>query len=115
MKFKIVLFVLLIQIFCQAQTVSVYKKMNDGIIFDFPDGKLKISSLANNAVRIRFYKDEESKLPELVFKAGKSSAEFKIVDSPSKIELKNKKIIINLDKQTGTLSFTDNTGKLFLT
>jgi alpha-D-xyloside xylohydrolase len=115
MKIKIVLLVLLIQIFCNAQTVSVYKKLNDGIIFDFPDGKLKISSLANNAVRIRFYKDEESKLPELVFKAGKSSAEFKIVDSPSKIELKSKKIIINVDKQTGRLSFTDNTGKIFLT
>ena len=40
--------------------------------------------------------------------------EIKVSDSPSTLEIKLKSIVVNLDKQTGKLSFADNTGKIFL-
>lgn len=113
MKIKYLIIVCLFPVLFLGQTVQKFKKNADGVNITLSNGTLKISALAENAVRIRFYKDEESKLPELIFTSHKSDAEFKIVDSPSIIELKNKKIIIDVDKQTGKLSFADNTGKIF--
>jgi hypothetical protein len=41
-----------------------------------------------NAVRIRFFKGEEMKVPELVFTSEVPKPVFKVLDSPSKLEIK---------------------------
>lgn len=105
----------MLQILCMAQTVKDYKKIPEGVLINLSEGKLKISCLANNAVRIRFYKDEESKLPELIFTPAKQKNNFKVTDDASKIFLKAKEITATVDKQTGKISFADNSGKIFLT
>ncbi|MDD5185166.1 MAG: glycoside hydrolase family 31 protein, partial [Paludibacter sp.] len=40
--------------------------------------------------------------------------EFQVFDSPAKLEIKIKKMIVSLDKQTGKLSYADHNGKVFL-
>jgi alpha-D-xyloside xylohydrolase len=114
MKLRYLLIICLIPVFCQAQVFKSYKKSSEGVNITLSDGTLSISPLANNAVRIKFYKETEGNLPELVFTSGVATPEFEVADSPSKLEVKAKKIVVSLDKQTGQLSYSNNDGKVFL-
>jgi alpha-D-xyloside xylohydrolase len=71
-------------------------------------------SLTENAVRINFYKETEGTLPELILTSNVPTPEIEVSDSPSKLEIKLKSIDVNLDKQTGKLSFADHSGKILL-
>ena len=112
MKYLIV--VSLFPLLCLGQAVKSFTQQPDGINVTLSDGILRISPLTEDAVRIKVYKGDEVKIPELIFSSKISTPEFKVTDSPSELELKVKKIIITVDKQTGHLSFKDNSGKIFL-
>ncbi|MGE5796599.1 MAG: TIM-barrel domain-containing protein, partial [Ignavibacteria bacterium] len=114
MKLKYFFIITLLPILCLAQVVKDFKQVSDGIEVTMKDGTLSISPLTEDAVRIKFYKGVEAKLPELIFTSPYMPPEFKIIDSPSQLELQVKKIIVSVDKQTGNLSFKDNSGKIFL-
>jgi alpha-D-xyloside xylohydrolase len=114
MKLKFLLIISLFSLLCQGQVVKSFKQVATGINVILSDGTLSISPLTNNVVRIKFYKESEENLPELVFTSGAATPEFQIFDLPSKLEIKTKKITVSLDKQTGKLSYADNSGKVFL-
>ncbi|MDP4208850.1 MAG: glycoside hydrolase family 31 protein [Bacteroidota bacterium] len=114
MKLKFFLIVSLFPLLCHGQVVKDFKQLPDRVNITLSNGTLSISPLTENAVRIKFYKETEGNLPELVFTSGISIPGFQVIDSPSKLEIKAKKIIVSLDKQTGKLSYADNAGKVFL-
>jgi alpha-D-xyloside xylohydrolase len=114
MKFKYLLLIYLFPIFCQGQVVKGFKQQNDKIEVNLSNGTLSICPLTESVVRIKFYKDTELQVPELIFTSSVPTPRFQVSDSPSKIEIKGKNIIVALDKQTGNLSFTDHAGKIFL-
>ncbi len=114
MKLRYFLFMSLFPVLCQGQIVKNFEKKTDQVNVVLPEGTLSIHPIADNAVRIQFYKDTKASLPELIFTSSVSSPGFQVSDLPSKLEIKQKNIIINLDKQTGKLSFSDNSGKIFL-
>lgn len=114
MKLKLFLLIILFPLFCQGQVVKSFKQLPDRVTVTLSDGTLSISPLADNAVRIKFYKVSEGNLPELVFTSGALAPAFQVADSPSKLEIKAPQIIIWLDKQTGKLSYADKAGKVFL-
>jgi len=114
MKLKVLLIVSLFPLLCHGQVVKSFKQLPDRVNITLSDGTLSISPLTENAVRIKFYKVTEGNLPELVFTSDMATPEFQVSDSPSKLEIKVKKMIVLLDKQTGKLSYADNTGKVFL-
>jgi alpha-D-xyloside xylohydrolase len=96
------------------QTVKSYKQSADGISITTADGTLGIFPLTPNTVRIKYFKGEEPKVPEIIYTSFPAIPQFSVSDSPSKIDLKTSKINVSVDKKTGTLSFADNKGKLFL-
>ncbi len=114
MKIKYLFPVFLFPVFCSGQAIESFTQAAKGINVALPEGTLGIYPLTENAVRIKFYRDAGTQVPELVFTSGISTSEFKVTDSPSKLEVKGGEIIVALDKQTGTLSFEDNNGKIFL-
>jgi len=114
MKFKSLLIVSLFPLLCQGQVVKVFKQLSDRVIITLSDGTLSISPLTENAVRVKFYNETEGNLPELIFTSGVVTPRFQVLDLPSKLEIKTKKIIVSLDKQTGKLSYADNAGNVFL-
>jgi len=91
-----------------------FQQMSDRVNITLSEGTLTINPLTGNAVRIKFYKKTEGNLPEFVFTSKVEHPGFQVFDSPSKLEIKAKNIIVSLDKQTGKLSFADNAGKVFL-
>ncbi len=114
MKFKYLLIVFLFPFLCEGQVEKNYEQLANGVNVILTDGTLNISPIAENAVRIKFYKTVAVKVPELIFTSTEKTAKLKVTESSSKLELKGAKIIVNVDKQTGKLSFADNSGKIFL-
>jgi len=114
MKLKFLLIVNLFPLLCHGQVVKSFKQLPDRVNITLSEGTLSISPIAENAIRIKFYKETEGNLPELILISSAPTPEFQVSDSPSKLEIKTKKIIVSLDKQTGKLSYADNAGKVFL-
>jgi len=114
MKIKYLILPCLFSVLCQGRVVKDFKQQNDKIEVNLSNGTLSICPLTENAVRIKFYKDAELQVPELILTSSIPTRRFGVVDSPSKLEIKGKNIIIVLDKQTGKLSFADKSGKIFL-
>jgi len=114
MELKYFLLVCLFSVICQGRVVKDFKQQNDKIEVNLSNGTLSICPLTENAVRIRFYQDAEVQVPELILTSSIPTRRFGVVDSPSKLEIEGKNIIIALDKQTGKLSFADKSGKIFL-
>jgi alpha-D-xyloside xylohydrolase len=108
----VILSLLSVSTYCQ--TVKSYKQLPGGIIVTSIDGTLGIYPLANNAVRIKFFKDADPQVPEIIFTTESKNKSFKVSDSPSKIQMKAGKITVSLDKQSGSLTFADNNGNTFL-
>ena len=114
MKIKYLFFACLFPFLCQAQVVKNYKQLTNGVNVNLTEGTLNISPIAENAVRIKFYKNVEANVPELIFNSTEKTAKLKVTDSPSNLRLIGKKIIVEVDKQTGKLSFVNDAGKIFL-
>jgi len=113
---KLIIFVIisLFPVFSQGQDVKSFKQLEDRIDVALSEGTLSIHPLTHNTVRIKFYKNVETRIPELIFTTSISTPKFQVTDTDSKLEIKVKNIIVNLNKQTGKLSFADNSGKIFL-
>jgi len=105
---------ILLPFICQGQAVKSFKQSTDKIDVILSDGTLSIFPLTENALRIRFSNGTDFKVPELVFTSEVTTPGFKVSDSPLKLEVIVKNITVTIDKQTGNLSFTDPSGKIFL-
>ena len=114
MKIKLLMLISLFPLICQGQVMKGFKQLSDRVNIFLSEGTLTVTPLSGNAVRIKFYKKTDGNLPELVFTSEVPPPGFKVYDSPCKLEIKAKNIIISLDKQTCKLSFADNAGKVFL-
>jgi alpha-D-xyloside xylohydrolase len=113
-KYLIFLFIFVLPTLCAGQTIKSYKQSDEEINVRLADGNISIFPMADNAVRIRFFKDAQPKDTEFIFIRASQKPAFKVTDSPAALEVKGEKITVSVDKQTGTLSFADNTGKIFL-
>jgi alpha-D-xyloside xylohydrolase len=107
-------FISLFPVLCKGQVFKDFIQINNQVNVTLSEGTLSIRPLSENAVRIKFYKETEPSVPELVFSSSVSAPTFNVTDSPSSLQIKGRKINIAIDKQTGKLSFMDNSGKVFL-
>ena len=114
LRLKLFLIIILSSVIYQGQDVRSFKQIKDRVDVILSEGTLSIYPLTDNAVRIKYYKGVEVKVPELIFTSSILTPRFHVFDSPTKLEIKGKNIIVELNKQTGKLSFADNSGKIFL-
>ena len=114
MKLKLFLIIILSSVIYQGQDVRSIKQLKERVDVTLSEGTLSILPLTDNVVRIKFYKGTEIPVPELIFTSSIKTPRFHVSDSQAKLEIKGKNIIVVLDKQTGKLSFKDNSGKIFL-
>jgi alpha-D-xyloside xylohydrolase len=114
MKLKYALLISIFPFLCQGQVVKSFKQLSDRVNITLSRGTLSICPIEDNAIRVKFYKETEGNLPELVFTSAISVPSFHVTDLSSKLEIKTKNITIFIDKQLGNLSYFDNSGKMFL-
>ncbi len=109
-----ILFLFVLPAFCQGQAVKGFTQQADKIDIRMSDGTLYLYPLKENAVRIKFFLYNESDAPEFILTSPHQVPRFEVADFQSKIEVKMKHITVSLDKETGTLSFADHSGNIFL-
>ncbi len=96
------------------QLVKSFVQDKVGIKVTLEDGQLSICPLTENAIRVRFIKNENDSLPELILTNKTEVQKFKVEETPLKIEVKTTKITTVLDKRTAQISFINNAGSVFL-
>jgi alpha-D-xyloside xylohydrolase len=99
---------------CQGQSVKSYEQIKEGVIVNTKDGTLGIYPIADNAVRIKYIKDTLESLPELIFTSPTTVPDFRITDASSVLKVSTKKMQVLVDKKTGSMSYADPSGKIFL-
>ncbi|WP_143155255.1 glycoside hydrolase family 31 protein [Wenyingzhuangia marina] len=114
MKQITILFVLLTPIFSIGQVVKGYKKHNDKVVITLEKGELHLSPLAENTVRVQYALEMKSQIPELVFTSKVNLPDFKVSESNSGIEIAMSKMTVVVDKKSGTLSYRNSKGNVFL-
>ncbi len=97
-----------------AQLTAQVQKRPDGINILSTDGTLSIRPLAENAVRIKFYKGEELQRPEWILVKRTPHLRYKLKESQTQLRFILPRITVILDKQTGALAFADTAGNIFL-
>jgi alpha-D-xyloside xylohydrolase len=114
MRHSFYLIIILFPLLCQSQVVKNFKQTSDRVNITLSEGTLSIYPLTENTVRIKFYKETEEKIPELILTSSIPAPKFKVSDLQSKLEIKVKNMMVIVDKQTGSLVFADPSGKVFL-
>ncbi len=105
---------ILLSSLCMGQAIRGHEQLSDRVNVTLPEGTLSIRPLTDNSVRIQFLKGVDSLMPELVFTSVVRPPGFAVADLPSRLEVRLKHLFVLLDKQDGTLSFEDGSGKQFL-
>jgi alpha-D-xyloside xylohydrolase len=114
MKLRYLAIICLFPVLSMGQVVKNFHKEKNGVSLTLVDGTLDIYPLSDNAARIKFHKEAEVQMQELVLTNNTVTPAFKIIETSSLVELKAAKIIVLVDKQTGRLSYADGSGKIFL-
>ncbi|HEY4789467.1 MAG TPA: TIM-barrel domain-containing protein [Bacteroidales bacterium] len=114
MRFLYIFIISLLSVLCHAQTVKNFEQAKDGVTVNLSEGTLGIYPIADNAVRVKFFKETETSMPELVFTEPAQVPGFKVIDVGSILEIKTSNITVKLDKQTGNLSYSNSNGEVFL-
>jgi alpha-D-xyloside xylohydrolase len=114
MKYLFLIIVSLIPLLLYGQVVKSFNQSADGVHVNLDNGTLTIVPITDNAVRIKFNKNQLEPLPELIFTSPITVPEFQVFDLSSTIQVKGKKIIVSVEKQSGRLIFADHSGKEFL-
>ena len=96
MKFKFLLIAFLFPVLCEGQVVKNFQKYNDRIDIAIQGGRLSIAPITDSAVRIKFNKSKDERLPELIFTTPIQIPEFQVSDSSSLLKVKSKNIIVTI-------------------
>lgn len=114
MKKQISFLLLLFPVFCFGQAVKSYKQIDSKVIVSLSKSEIHISPLTDNTVRIQYGIDFSEQLPELVFTESVNIPKFKLEEKNEALEIILPQIAVIVDKQTGTLSYKNQDGEIFL-
>lgn len=105
---------LVISALCAGQDIMPYERSAEGINVSISGGTMQILPLADNAMRIRFFIGTQPIDTELIFIKTADKPAFKVSETNDALLVKGKKITVIVGKKTGTLSFSDDKGTIFL-
>jgi alpha-D-xyloside xylohydrolase len=108
------LIIILFPSLCLGQAIHGYEHLSDRVNVILPEGTLSICPLTDNAVRIKFFKELDMQMPEIIFTSAVKTPGFTVSNLPSRLEVRVRNMIVAFDKQDGKLSFEDSSGKTFL-
>lgn len=114
MKLKLIITVFLISTLSQGQSFKSYNQVSDRVNITLNDGTLSIRPLTENAIRVQFTKEVFPEIPELILISKVATPEFKVKETAQALEIRTKKMKVVVVKESGSISYTDTNGKVFL-
>jgi len=113
MKLKFLFLITLVPALAFAQVYQKHTVQKDRLSIQLSDGVMNIIPLSNKAIRVQWEKGlKEERQFVLINKLPVPA--FKISEAGTKLKLSTGAITVSFDKQTGTIDYSDNTGKVFL-
>lgn len=113
-KLVLVWMLFLIPLFGISRTVGSFKKLNDRVTIILDRGLLEIVPLKSNAVRVRYMLHQTPTADELVFTSKMKTPDFKVIEGKTAIEIRMSELRAIVDKNSGTLSYLNGSGKPLL-
>lgn len=104
-----------ILLFCANLSATVgYKKGDKSVVVKINNGTLTLLPVADNAVRVQYYETFGIALPELVLTGEAVLPKFSVVETNNGIKLLLSELTVDVNTNSGNLTFTDSNGKLLL-
>jgi alpha-D-xyloside xylohydrolase len=113
-KYIFLFLVSLLPAICKSQVVKSYLQETDKISVTLTEGTITICPIRANVIRIRYTKQELPKLPELILTSEHLIPVFNVSNLPLKLEVRTNEMVVAIDKETGTITFADKSGNVFL-
>tara|TARA_R110002050_G_scaffold268550_1_gene410670 strand:- start:5081 stop:7732 length:2652 start_codon:yes stop_codon:yes gene_type:complete len=116
LNFRYILYFILLfsSIFSSGQNVISYKQLNDQIIVSLGTGELHLRPLSDNTVRVQYGQEFDNTSSELVFTEHVKVPDFKVNETEEYLEIATSKMIVNIDRSTGAISYKNSAGVTFL-
>lgn len=114
MRLTATLILMLTPVFCFAQNVERFEKQPDRVIVTLEEGELHLIPLSDNAMRIQFGNDFTNLKRELILTAPADIPKFEVSESPSEIKVSTLVMTAVVQKETGTISYVNSSGEVFL-
>ena len=96
------------------QRFQRYTPSADRVTIALADGQLVLRPLAENAVRVQYRQGALAAPPELVLTSPQPTPAFKTTETSAAVELATKQVRVRVDKATGSISYLNNAGQVFL-
>ncbi|MEO6550478.1 MAG: TIM-barrel domain-containing protein [Ferruginibacter sp.] len=113
MKFKILFLVALLPALAFAQVYKKHTLQKDRLSIQLNEGTLYIIPLSDKAIRVQWEKDMKEER-EFVLVNKLPVPAFRFSDAGAKLTLSTNTITVSFDKQTGSIDYIDDEGKIFL-
>ena len=113
MKAKFILLLILVPTFMFAQVYQKHSVQKDRLSIQLSDGVMNIIPLSDKAIRIQWEKGMKEEREFVLINTLPVPA-FKIFEAGTKLKLSTSFITVSFDKTTGTIDYSDNTGRIFL-
>jgi alpha-D-xyloside xylohydrolase len=115
MKLKPVLLTLTASLGLWACSSSVsYTETDKGINVRLPEGNLTLIPLTDNSVRVKFFTEGETEVPEFILNGETDVPWFETEEVKGGLKLRLRSMAVELNYRSGSLSFLDAEGRVFL-
>ncbi len=86
----------------------------NGLSLPVEGGRLTLQPLLENAVRVRFTRDDKPVAPSLILTENVAAPAFRVIESDTKVALELPKLRASVDRSTGAITFSDADGRVLL-
>src|SRR5690242_15771687 len=112
MKLRIFLLVLFAPFIVFGQVYKSHTLQKDRLSIQLSEGELCIIPLSSKTVRIQWEKNGMKEQREFVLINKPAVPSFKLAETGSKLTLRTTGLVVDFDKQTGAIQYSDNSGKV---
>lgn len=96
------------------EEVLSWKKTDTCVEIEMSGGKLTLTPMNANAIRVQYFKSNTELLPEYVFLEQKHAVPYQVSESSGVLEVATAKLHACIDKQKGNITFKDASGNVLL-
>ncbi|ASB48772.1 glycoside hydrolase family 31 protein [Alkalitalea saponilacus] len=114
MKAIFLLSVALFFLSCQNQFVKSYLKESNRVTFHTDEGVLLVYPLTDNTVRVQFTLENSKILPEFVIQNDLEVPPFEVFEKGNIVSISLDRMVVEVNKRTGQISYVDKEGEVFL-
>ena len=109
-----ILILILICLPCFGLAGAGYTDTGKGVIIEIPEGKLCLTPMSGNTVRVRLTQTNTHTIEELIYLDNIPVPEYTVSETATEIVLNQESLSVIFDKEDGSLVYKDGSGSIIL-